>query len=123
MESVRRRPGRSLDLWCRVEESNPRPTDYKSAALPTELTRHRETLYVCDDPLPRRVPAYRRAPRVERRISRPLQPYLVRLNVGFLPAFGGPFGSGGATTSLPLASHAVSFFSGSNDMPCPFSPA
>ncbi len=25
--------------WCRLRESNPRPTDYKSAALPTELSR------------------------------------------------------------------------------------
>ena len=25
--------------WCRLEESNPRPTDYKSVALPTELRR------------------------------------------------------------------------------------
>jgi len=48
---------------------------------------------------------------------------LIRLNVGFLPAFGGPFGSGRPATSSPLASHAVSFLSGSNDMPCPFSPA
>ena len=26
-------------LWCRLEESNPRPTDYDSVALPTELSR------------------------------------------------------------------------------------
>ena len=26
--------------WCRLQESNPRPTDYKSVALPTELNRH-----------------------------------------------------------------------------------
>jgi hypothetical protein len=25
--------------WCRLQESNPRPTDYKSVALPTELSR------------------------------------------------------------------------------------
>ena len=25
--------------WCRLEDSNPRPTDYKSAALPAELSR------------------------------------------------------------------------------------
>jgi hypothetical protein len=25
--------------WCRLQESNPRPTDYKSVALPTELNR------------------------------------------------------------------------------------
>lgn len=27
-------------FWCRQKESNPRPTDYKSVALPTELYRH-----------------------------------------------------------------------------------
>ena len=27
--------------WCRLTGSNRRPTDYKSAALPTELNRHR----------------------------------------------------------------------------------
>ena len=27
------------DKWCRRKESNPRPTDYKSVALPTELHR------------------------------------------------------------------------------------
>ena len=27
--------------WCRTTDSNHRPTDYKSAALPTELVRHR----------------------------------------------------------------------------------
>ena len=37
---------------CRVEESNPRPTDYKSAALPTELTRRRDALYVRPDARP-----------------------------------------------------------------------
>ena len=26
--------------WCRVKESNPRPSHYKCAALPSELTRH-----------------------------------------------------------------------------------
>lgn len=26
-------------VWCRQQESNPRPSDYKSAALPTELCR------------------------------------------------------------------------------------
>ena len=29
-----------LSKWCRRKESNPRPTDYKSVALPTELHRH-----------------------------------------------------------------------------------
>ena len=27
-------------LWCRHQESNPGPTDYKSVALPAELYRH-----------------------------------------------------------------------------------
>ena len=27
-------------LWCRHQESNSGPSDYKSAALPTELCRH-----------------------------------------------------------------------------------
>ena len=26
--------------WCRLEELNPQPTDYKSVALPIELSRH-----------------------------------------------------------------------------------
>ena len=26
-------------IWCRHQESNPGPTDYKSVALPTELYR------------------------------------------------------------------------------------
>lgn len=26
-------------IWCRLQESNPRPTDYKSVALPAELNR------------------------------------------------------------------------------------
>src|SRR5256885_14256375 len=26
--------------WCRLQDSNPRPPDYKSGALPTELSRH-----------------------------------------------------------------------------------
>ena len=29
-----------LRKWCRREESNPRPSHYKCAALPTELHRH-----------------------------------------------------------------------------------
>ncbi len=28
-----------LGKWCRLPESNWRPTDYKSVALPTELSR------------------------------------------------------------------------------------
>ena len=30
-----------LKSWCRLQESNPRPPDYKSGALPTELSRRR----------------------------------------------------------------------------------
>ena len=96
---------------CRVEESNPRPTDYKSAALPTELTRRRETLYVCGDPDPGNSRMLRAST------------YLIRLNAGFPPVFGGSFGSGGVATSSPLGRSAVASFPGSNDMPCPFSPA
>src|SRR5699024_5369560 len=32
-------PGVSGRKWCRLRDSNSRPTDYKSAALPTELSR------------------------------------------------------------------------------------
>ena len=31
---------REAFLWCRQRDSNSRPTDYKSVALPTELCRH-----------------------------------------------------------------------------------
>ena len=30
--------------WCRIEESNPRPSHYKCAALPTELIRHERNI-------------------------------------------------------------------------------
>jgi hypothetical protein len=29
-------------MWCRLQDSNPWPPDYKSGALPTELSRHAE---------------------------------------------------------------------------------
>jgi hypothetical protein len=29
-------------FWCRLQDLNPQPTDYKSVALPIELSRHRE---------------------------------------------------------------------------------
>jgi hypothetical protein len=32
----------NTDEWCRLQESNPRPTDYKSVALPAELSRPRD---------------------------------------------------------------------------------
>ena len=28
-----------LQIWCRLRESNPQPTDYKSVALPITLSR------------------------------------------------------------------------------------
>src|SRR6056297_1444877 len=34
------RSGASMGIWCRLRDSNPRPPDYKSGALPTELSRH-----------------------------------------------------------------------------------
>jgi hypothetical protein len=29
-----------LPIWCREQELNPQPTDYKTVALPIELSRH-----------------------------------------------------------------------------------
>jgi hypothetical protein len=34
------------EFWCRVRDSNPRPLDYKSSALPAELTRLSKVLSV-----------------------------------------------------------------------------
>jgi hypothetical protein len=34
------------DTWCRREDLNPQPTDYKSVALPIELQRHNIQLYL-----------------------------------------------------------------------------
>ncbi len=34
--------------WCRPEDLNPQPTDYKSVALPVELGRHAIELMVED---------------------------------------------------------------------------
>ena len=31
----------SQKKWCRLRESNPQPTDYKSVALPVTLSRHK----------------------------------------------------------------------------------
>ena len=33
-------------VWCRHQESNPGPTDYKSVALPSELYRHVRALII-----------------------------------------------------------------------------
>jgi hypothetical protein len=32
-------------FWCRLQDLNPQPTDYKSVALPIELSRHKERIY------------------------------------------------------------------------------
>lgn len=32
-------------IWCRLKELNPRPSHYKCAALPTELSRLKMILY------------------------------------------------------------------------------
>ena len=44
------RPYGRLFYWCRQRDSNSRPTDYKSVALPTELCRHNycQILYTTD---------------------------------------------------------------------------
>ena len=34
-----------LEYWCRRQESNSRPPDYKSGALPTELHRRKNVDY------------------------------------------------------------------------------
>src|SRR5690625_3031647 len=36
----------SKGKWCRLEESNPRPSHYKCAALPTELSRQKDNYKV-----------------------------------------------------------------------------
>jgi hypothetical protein len=35
-----------MKAWCRLQDSNPPPHDYKSSALPDELSRQRPGLYV-----------------------------------------------------------------------------
>ena len=36
----------TLGEWCRLGDSNTRPTDYKSVALPTELNRLKNIFYI-----------------------------------------------------------------------------
>ena len=44
--------------WSWREASNPRPADYKSAALPTELRQHMTTIYILENmPVPLGAPA------------------------------------------------------------------
>ena len=31
-------------IWCRLKDLNPQPTDYKSVALPIELSRHKQMM-------------------------------------------------------------------------------
>ena len=33
-------------IWCRLKDLNPQPTDYKSVALPIELSRHKKMVEV-----------------------------------------------------------------------------
>ncbi len=58
--------------WCRLPESNWPPDDYKSTALPNELSRRRATLYH----------------------------YFTRVRVGFLLFFVGEVGSGVGVSPL-----------------------
>ena len=37
--TIKKPPYKEIFLWCRLRDLNPRPTDYKSVALPTELSR------------------------------------------------------------------------------------
>ena len=39
----------TLCEWCRLGDSNTRPTDYKSVALPTELNRQLSVFYIFND--------------------------------------------------------------------------
>ncbi len=39
--------------WCRPEDLNPQPTDYKSVALPVELGRHRNLSWFISLNMPR----------------------------------------------------------------------
>ena len=43
------KPPRSRCTWCRREDLNPQPTDYKSVALPIELHRQIQTTMVARD--------------------------------------------------------------------------
>src|SRR5579859_5328158 len=43
--SLRERGRKRLIIWCRLQESNPRPSVYKTAALPTELSWPRGRVY------------------------------------------------------------------------------
>ena len=56
-------------IWCRLPESNWPPDDYKSTALPNELSR--------------------------RKLEGRILYYLMRVRVGFPPFFGGSLSSGG----------------------------
>src|SRR5699024_5829916 len=45
-----------LKKWCRPEELNPQPTDYKSVALPIELDRRLYNVLTCIITLPKDTP-------------------------------------------------------------------
>src|SRR5216110_2816298 len=77
--------------WCRLQESNPRPTVYKTAALPTELSR------------PELLGPQRETPRCKAKDY-----YLMRRRVGLPPPAGffggsGVVGAGSAAVGRVLA--------------------
>src|SRR5258708_9973096 len=77
-----------VPIGCRAEDSNPRPSHYKCAALPTELARHRDTLYVCNEAQLPGVPFERaKLKRRSRSASTLLDPPQRRLPAGFGRAF------------------------------------
>ena len=100
------KPIRHYSGWCRMPESNWRPSHYKCAALPTELIR-RGGDYTC-------ICLYGK--RWQREDF-----YLTSFSAGFLLPEGGSGWSGGPSGSPSAADEAVS--SGSKNMPWPFSRA
>ena len=43
-----KKPRKTAGIWCRLSDLNQRPTDYKSAALPTELNRQcQPIIHIC----------------------------------------------------------------------------
>ena len=45
-------PGRTDVIWCRLRDSNPRPTVYKTVALPAELNRRRARQWASSEGAP-----------------------------------------------------------------------
>src|SRR5262245_23547355 len=71
-------------LWCRLRDSNPRPPDYKSGALPAELSRprFRATSAAPDRQAPRQRSALRPIARGARRtVVRHAAKHRIRINI------------------------------------------